>query len=140
MQQETGSGITDTGPGRDQNRNFAPFNFPRSLRKNSTHDAGETARPSHRAGDALLEVAEGSRTEISRPRVGPGAAGFLAFTGGLAALAARVRRQLEMSIVAPAAIDGKLDGAGIELDDAGAAHARHAAGRGGARRDPRLEP
>src|SRR5262245_61369211 len=45
-----------------------------------------------------------------------------------------------MPIVAAAAIDGKLDGAGIDLDDAGAAHARYAAGRGATRRDPRFEP
>src|SRR4029450_10405023 len=92
------------------------------------------------ACNAVLEVADGSRTEIARPQVGPGAAGFLAFAGSLAALAARVRRQLEMPVVAAAAIDGKLDRAGIELDDAGSPHARHAAGRGEARRDPRLEP
>src|SRR5438093_73032 len=134
-----GSGITDTGPRRDQNRNFAPFNFPRSL-PDSTDDTRDAARLSQRAGDAVLEVADGSRTDIALPRVGPGAAGFLAFTGGLAALAARVRRQLEMPIVAAAAIDGKLDGTGVELDDTGAAHARHTAGCGGTRRDPRLEP
>ena len=96
--------------------------------------------PSLRPGDAIFEVAEGSRTKIAWPEVSPGPAGFLAFAGRLAALAGRVRRQLEMPIVAATAIDGELDRSGIQLDDAGAAHTRHAAGCGHTWRDPRLEP
>src|SRR4029453_1320882 len=139
MLQETLSQITDTGPGGGQNRNSSPFNFPRSV-PGLADDTRNAARLSHRARNAVLEVADGRRAEIARPQVGPGPAGFLAFAGGLAALAGRVRRQLEVPVVAAAAVDGKLDGAGIDLDDAGAAHARHAAGRDHARHDPRLEP
>src|SRR5262249_36495134 len=106
----------------------------------STHHAGDATRPSLWPGDAVFEVAEGSRPDIARPHVSPGPAGFLAFTGALAALAGWVRRQLEIPIVAAAAINGKLDRSGIHLDDAGTAHTRHAAGRGHAWRNPRLEP
>src|SRR5262249_45726902 len=140
--QGTCAEITDRAAERSHPGDPAPSTFrdPAGLLCALAHHAGDAARASLWPGNAIFEVAEGDRTEIARPDISPGPAGFLAFAGALAALAGRVRRQLEVPIIAARAIDGELDRSGIHLDDAGTAHTRHAAGRGNAWRDPRLEP
>src|SRR5581483_6800239 len=65
--------------------------------------------------------------EISRPRVGPGAAFKVADTGRLADFLSFTALELESSIIAPRAIDRGLHRAVARLDHPGPAHARDAA-------------
>src|SRR5262245_58238337 len=145
---ETGPPPINSGAGLSFNHALVPIpkvgsdsrTYVRTEASNLPHDAGDTARLSIRTGDVALEVADRGLPEIARPHIGPGSARFVAFTMSLAALAAGIRRQLELPIIAARPVDGEFDRTAVRLDDAGTAHARHAAGRRDARRDPRFEP
>jgi hypothetical protein len=104
------------------------------------YDSGDAAWLTNRPGDVILEIANCQRAEIARAHIGPSAATFLGLTRGLAALAVRVGRHLEVPVVAAVAIDAELDRSVARFDDAGPAHAGYAACRCDPRHDPGLEP
>src|ERR1700730_3036659 len=104
------------------------------------HHARDTAGTVLRAGQVILEEACGRCAAIARPGIGPGSALRLTRARGRATLAARVGGKLEAAVVAAEAIDPELHRIAARLDDAGTAHAGHAAARGDARGDARFEP
>src|SRR5687768_14706326 len=104
------------------------------------HHARDAARPPLRAGDPGLQIAVGRRPDVTLPQVGPGPALAVGFAGAPTAAAGVVRGKLELLVVRARTVDREFDRADVRLDDASAAHARHAAGRGRPRRDPGLEP
>src|SRR5262245_47940577 len=106
------------GPGKRLESHQLPA-IPNGL-NDLSHNARDAARLPLRAGDVMLEIAHGGRSEIARPQIGPGPAALLAFAGGLAGLAGRIGRQLEIAGVAADPVDGKFDRTGVRLDHAGA--------------------
>jgi hypothetical protein len=71
----------------------------------------------------VLQKASRFRTEVARPRIGPGAALGFPIADRLAGFACRIGRHLEIAIITAGTVDGKFPHAVARLDDAGAAHA-----------------
>src|SRR6202040_3066530 len=90
--------------------------------------------------DRVLEVAVRDRHAVARPAIGKGAAAVLGLAGVGAGRGLGIGLRFERAVIAAEAIDGKFEVAGARLDDAGAAHARHAASRLHAGHDVALEP
>src|SRR5580704_1653212 len=104
------------------------------------HHARNTARPVPWRLDRVLEVAVRDRYAVARPAIGPGAAAVLGLAGVDAGCGLGIRLRFERPVIAAKAVDGIFEVAGARLDDAGAAHARHAAARFHARYHIALEP
>lgn len=77
--------------------------------------------------DPVLEIAARRGRNVARPHEGPGPAAVLAFAGRFAGGVGAVGGQLDVTIVAAQPVDGVFEPAQARLDDAGAAHTRHAA-------------
>src|SRR5262245_12117106 len=101
---------------------------------------GNAARLADGPRDAVLEITNRRRTDITRSHVRPGAAAFIGLASRCAAFATRVSRQVEVPEVAAGSIDPELRPFLFRLDDTGAAHAGDTTRRLHARRDPGFEP
>ena len=71
----------------------------------------------------VLQKASRFRTEVARPRIGPGAALGFPIAGGLAGFACRIWRHFEIAIITAGTVDGKFPHTVARLDDTGAADA-----------------
>ena len=77
--------------------------------------------------ELVFEIAARCRTDISRADIRPRAAFVLCLARRLARRASRIRRNVQISVIAAEAIDRKFDRPLSRLDDASAAHARYTA-------------
>src|ERR1700680_588347 len=100
-----------------------------------SHHSGNAARPGTRRLDHVLEITVRGCRAIALAPIGPGAAARVTLASLGAGLAVRVGSGLEILVVAADAVDRVFEFAKPRLDDAGAAHARHAAARLHGRRD-----
>jgi|SRR5215471_9543536 len=87
------------------------------------HYSGNAAWFAHGPGDAVLKITNRRRPDITGPHISPGAALIVAFASCLAALAARVCRNVEVTVVTAGSIDTELGRSALWLDDARPAHA-----------------
>src|SRR5262245_7737318 len=105
-----------------------------------SHHPGNSAWLTLRTGNVVLEITDRRRTDIAGSHIGPSATALLCLACRPATLAAGIVGQIKLPIVAAVAIDAEFDCPAAGLDDAGAAHARHAARRCHPWHDPGFEP
>src|ERR1700733_2950745 len=104
------------------------------------HHPRNTARPVPWRLDRVLEIAVRDRYAVAGAAIGPGAAAVLGLAGVGAGRGLGIGLRFERPVIAAEAVDGIFEVASTRLDDAGAAHARHAAARFDARHHIALEP
>jgi hypothetical protein len=141
--------ITSSSKTRPRSRHITPQapggvlptgRTPRLPSNRLSHHSRNAAWLSLRTGDVVLEITDGRRTDIAGSHIGPGATALLRLARLPAALAAGIVGQIKLPIVAAVAIDAEFDCPATGLDDASAAHARHAARRCHPWHDPGFEP